>query len=87
MRRAKDGVGMGKALRGPLYRRWWRKESRKSWEYVTQGDPVLTHARGHVHVDRRPPLFGRRTNTELCRVRGWDNNLPSRLLGALPKRS
>ena len=34
-----------------------------------------------------PPLFGCRTNTELCRVRGWDKNLPSRLLGALPKRS
>ena len=28
-----------------------------------------------------PPLFGCRTNTELCRVRGWDKNLPSRLLG------
>ena len=34
-----------------------------------------------------PPLFGCRTNYELCRVRGWDKNLPSRLLGALPKRS
>jgi hypothetical protein len=34
-----------------------------------------------------PPLFGCRTNTELCRVRGWDKNLPSRVLGALPKRS
>ena len=34
-----------------------------------------------------PVLFGCRTNTELCRVRGWDKNLPSRLLGALPKRS
>ena len=34
-----------------------------------------------------PPLFGCRTNTELCRVRGWDKNLPSHLLGALPKRS
>jgi hypothetical protein len=34
-----------------------------------------------------PPLFGCRTNTELCRVRGWDKNLPSRLLGALTKRS
>jgi hypothetical protein len=33
-----------------------------------------------------PPLFGCRTNTELCRVRGWDKNLPSRLLSALPKR-
>jgi hypothetical protein len=34
-----------------------------------------------------PPLFGCRTNTELCRVRGWDKNLPSQLLNALPKRS
>jgi hypothetical protein len=34
-----------------------------------------------------PPLFGCRTNFELCRVRGWDKNLPSRLLRALPKRS
>src|SRR5215831_7879333 len=34
-----------------------------------------------------PPLFGCRTNAALCRVRGWDKNLPSRLLGALPKRS
>ena len=34
-----------------------------------------------------PPLFSCRTNTELCRVRGWDKNLPSRLLSALPKRS
>ncbi len=34
-----------------------------------------------------PPLFGCRTNTELCRVRGWDKHLPSRVLGALPKRS
>src|SRR5215472_13341082 len=34
-----------------------------------------------------PPLFGCRTNTELCRVRGWDKNLPSRVLGALLKRS
>src|SRR5215467_3704118 len=34
-----------------------------------------------------PPLFGCRTNSELCRVRGWDKNLPSHMLGALPKRS
>src|SRR5215471_14699956 len=34
-----------------------------------------------------PPLFGCHTNTELCRVWGWDKNLPSRLLGALPKRA
>src|SRR4030095_6154625 len=34
-----------------------------------------------------PPLFGCRTNTELCRVRGWDKKLPTRLLSALPQRS
>jgi hypothetical protein len=34
-----------------------------------------------------PALFGCRTPSELCRVRGWDKNLPSRLLRALPKRS
>src|SRR5256714_12507190 len=34
-----------------------------------------------------PPFFGCRTSYELCRVRGWDKNLPSRLLGVLPKRS
>src|SRR5258705_8141652 len=33
-----------------------------------------------------PPLFGCRTNAALWRGRGWDKNLPSRLLGALPKR-
>src|SRR5215475_8513848 len=34
-----------------------------------------------------PPLFGCLTNTELCRVRSRDKNLPARVLGALPKRS
>src|SRR5262249_31321167 len=34
-----------------------------------------------------PPLFGCRTNAALCRVRGWDKNLPSRVLGALPQGS
>ena len=34
-----------------------------------------------------PALFGCRTPSELCRVRGWDKHGPSRLLGALPKRS
>ena len=34
-----------------------------------------------------PALFGCRTPSELCRVRGWDKNLPARLLHALPKRS
>ena len=34
-----------------------------------------------------PALFGCRTPSEWCRVRGWDKNWPSRLLRALPKRS
>jgi hypothetical protein len=34
-----------------------------------------------------PALFGCCTPSELCRVRGWDKHWPSRLLGALPKRS
>lgn len=34
-----------------------------------------------------PSLFGCRTTSELCRVRGWDKNVPSQILTALPKRS
>jgi hypothetical protein len=34
-----------------------------------------------------PPLFGCRTSSELCRVRGWDKHWPAHILGALPKRS
>ena len=34
-----------------------------------------------------PALFGCRTPSELCWVRGWDKNWPTRLLRALPKRS
>ena len=34
-----------------------------------------------------PASHGSYAGAELCRVRGWDKNLPSRLLGALPKRS
>jgi hypothetical protein len=34
-----------------------------------------------------PALFGCRPPSELCRVRGWDQQWPSRILGALPKRS
>jgi len=34
-----------------------------------------------------PTLFGCRQGHELTRVRGWNKNLPTRLLGALPKRS
>jgi hypothetical protein len=34
-----------------------------------------------------PALFGCRTPSELCRVRGWDKQWPSRIRGAWPKRS
>src|SRR5688500_17178762 len=34
-----------------------------------------------------PTLFGARHPHELTRVRGWDKNLPTHLLSALPKRS
>jgi len=34
-----------------------------------------------------PTLFGCQTSHELTRVRGWNKNIPSQLLGALPKRS
>ena len=34
-----------------------------------------------------PTLFGCRQGHELTRVRGWNKNLPTPLLGALPKRS
>ena len=34
-----------------------------------------------------PTLFGCTSAYELTRVRGWDKNLPSRILSALPKRS
>jgi hypothetical protein len=60
-------------------------------------EELVTEIEGRLRSQRKllgkivgvmcPPLFGCRTNAELCRVRGWDKNLPSRLLGALPKRS
>jgi hypothetical protein len=34
-----------------------------------------------------PPFFACRSYWELCRVRGWDKNLPGRILGALPQRT
>jgi hypothetical protein len=45
------------------------------------------HLLGKICGVMLPPLFGCRPNTEPCRARGWDKNMPSRLLGALPKRS
>jgi hypothetical protein len=43
--------------------------------------------RGKIIGVMFPALFGGRTPSELCRVRGWDKNWPARLLGALPTRS
>jgi hypothetical protein len=42
---------------------------------------------GKIVGGMSPALFGCRTPSELCRVRGWDQHWPSRMLGALPKRS
>ena len=42
---------------------------------------------GKIFALMFPSLFGCRTPDELSRVRGWDKNVPSQLLGALPKRS
>src|SRR4029450_4912588 len=60
-------------------------------------EDLVTEIEGRLHSQHKllgkivgvmfPPLFGCRTNTELCRVRGWDKTLPSRVLGTLPKRS
>jgi hypothetical protein len=60
-------------------------------------DNLVTEIEGRLRSQKKllgkivgvmcPAFFGCRTNAELCRVRGWDKNLPSRLLGALPKHS
>jgi hypothetical protein len=60
-------------------------------------DNLVAEIEGRLHSQQKllakicgvmcPPLFGCRTTSELCRVRGWDKNLPARLLSALPKRS
>ena len=43
--------------------------------------------RGQIFGLMFPTLFGCINASELTRTRGWDKHLPSRLLGALPKRS
>jgi hypothetical protein len=60
-------------------------------------DNLVAEIEGRLHSQQQllgkiagvmcPPLFGCRTNSELCRVRRWDKSLPSRLLGAPPRRS
>jgi hypothetical protein len=47
---------------------------------------ALAKLRGTIFGLMFPTVFGCRTTYELSRVRGWDKNLPSRLVGALPKR-
>ena len=54
-------------------------------------DTVVTEIEGRLHSQQKllakicgvmfPSLFGCRTNTELCRVRGWDKNLVRRESG------
>jgi hypothetical protein len=60
-------------------------------------DNLVVEREGRVHSQHKllgkmvggmfPALFGCRTPSELCRVRGWDTQWPARMLGALPKRS
>jgi hypothetical protein len=60
-------------------------------------DDLVTEIEGRLRTQKKllgkifglmfPTLFGCVTAYELARTRGWDKNLPSRLLGALPKRS
>ena len=45
------------------------------------------HLLGQIVGLMFPTLFGCRHHHELTRVRGWNQNIPSQLLGALPKRS
>ena len=60
-------------------------------------DNLVTEIEGRLRAQKKllgkifglmfPTLFGCINTSELTRTRGWDKNLPSRLLGALPKRS
>jgi hypothetical protein len=60
-------------------------------------DNLVTEIEGRLRAQKRllgkifglmfPTLFGCDSAYELTRTRGWDKNLPSRILGALPKRS
>jgi len=60
-------------------------------------DNLVTEIEGRLRAQKRllgkifglmfPTLFGCDSADELPRTRGWDKNLPSRMLGALPKRS
>jgi hypothetical protein len=60
-------------------------------------DSLVAEIEGRLHAQQVllgkivglmfPTLFGARHPHELTRVRGWDKNVPSQLLSALPKRS
>jgi hypothetical protein len=60
-------------------------------------DDLVTEIEGRLRAQKKllgkifglmfPTLFGCINAYELTRTRGWDKNVPSRLLGALPKRS
>jgi hypothetical protein len=64
---------------------------------VPQTDHLVAEIEGRLYSQQKRlgkmvgvmflALFGCRTPSELCRVRVWDKNWPSRLLRVLPKRS
>src|ERR671911_212884 len=60
-------------------------------------DTLVTEIEGRLQTQHKllgkivgivfPTLFGCQTSHELTRVRGWNKNIPTQLLSALPKRS
>jgi DDE superfamily endonuclease len=70
---------------------------RQALDHLGLPDNLVIEIEGRLRAQKKllgkifglmfPTLFGCRSAHELTRVRGWDKNVPSRILGALPKRS
>src|SRR5215831_13285058 len=83
MRRAQDGGGMGQAVRAHVYRTVLPKESRKSWEHVTQrwrrshsreGD--VSRALGHTALGTDP--YGAQEHTMALTTRSVKKHAKAR---------
>jgi hypothetical protein len=70
---------------------------RQALDHLGLPDDLVIEIEGRLRAQKKllgkifglmfPTLFGCRSAHELTRVRGWDKNMPSRILAALPKRS
>jgi hypothetical protein len=70
---------------------------RQALDDVGLPDDLVTEIEGRLRAQKKlrgkifglmfPTLFGCVNASALTRARGWDKNLPSRMLGALPKRA